>query len=126
MTRIIKLDSLEILKNTKDPVIIFSMNEESEALKFACDENGIKVAAFCDNEIRKTKKSIVELILFIPDLPSKFPDANFIMAHHTLEDGAEQLLDLGYKNFFSPLELLQSLDVDKYEYKVSKTYMKKK
>ena len=56
MTRIIKLESLEILKNTKDPVIIFSMNEESEALKFACDENGIKVAAFCDNEIRKTKK----------------------------------------------------------------------
>ena len=45
------------------------------------------------------------------------------MAHHTLEDGAEQLLDLGYKNFFA-LELLQSLDVDKYEYKVSKTYEK--
>ena len=66
MTRIIKLESLEILKNTKDPVIIFSMNEESEALKFACDENGIKVAAFCDNEIRKTKNPIVELILFIP------------------------------------------------------------
>ena len=127
MTRIIKLESLEILKNTKDPVIIFSMNEESEALKFACDENGIKVAAFCDNEIRKTKKPHCGIdTIYTPDLPSKFPNANFIMAHHTLEDGAEQLLDLGYKNFFSPLELLQSLDVDKYEYKVSKTYMKKK
>ena len=102
MTRIIKLESLEILKNTKDPVIIFSMNEESEALKFACDENGIKVAAFCDNEIRKTKKPHCGIdTIYTPDLPSKFPDANFIMAHHTLEDGAEQLLDLGYKNFFA-------------------------
>lgn len=127
MNRIIKLESIDILKNTKDPIIIFSMNEESEALKFACDENGIKVTAFCDNEIRKTTKPHcgVETV-YTPDLPSKFPEANFIMAHHTLEDGAEQLQDLGYKNFFSPLQLLQSLDVEKYEYKVSKAYMKKK
>ena len=127
MTRIIKLESIDILKSTKDPIIIFSMNEESEALKFACDENGIKVTAFCDNEIRKTKKPHCGIdTIYTPDLPNKFPNANFIMAHHTLEDGAEQLQDLGYQNFFSPLELLQSLDVDKYEYKVSKTYMKKK
>ena len=127
MTRIIKLESIDVLKSTNDPIIIFSMNEESEALKFACDENGIKVTAFCDNEIRKTKKPHCGIdTIYTPDLPKRFPNANFIMGHYTLEDGAEQLQDLGYQNFFSPLELLQSLDVDKYEYKVSKTYMKKK
>ena len=53
-------------------------------MKFACDENGIKVAAFCDNEIRKTKNSHCGIdTISTPDLPSKFPNANFIMTHHT-------------------------------------------
>ncbi len=96
MTRVIKLKSIDVLKNTKDPTIIFSMNEESEALKFACDENGIKITAFCDNEIRKTKKPHCGIeTIYTPNLPKKFPNANFIMAHHTLEDCAEQLQDLG-------------------------------
>ncbi len=127
MTRVIKLDSINALKNTQVPTIIFSMNEESEALKFACDENGIKISAFCDNEIRKTKNPHCGIdTVYTPELPKKFPNANFIMAHHTLEDCAEQLMDLGYNNFYSPLQLLQSLDVEKYDYKVPKDYMKRK
>ena len=52
MTKNIKVESIEKLKNVKNPVIIFSVTEESEALKLSCEENGIKVSAFCDNEIR--------------------------------------------------------------------------
>ena len=127
MTKIIKFDCIEKLKNSNDPIVIFSITEESEALKLACEENGIKVSAFCDNEIRKTKDPHCGLeVIYTPDLPKRFAKANFIMGHHTLEDCAEQLMDLGYVDFFSPLQLFENFEVDKYDYKISKIYMKKK
>ena len=59
------------------------------------------------NEIRKTDKKLHDIeIIYTPDLPKKYPNANFLIAHHTLEDCAEQLSDLGYENFYSPLESL--------------------
>lgn len=127
MTKNIKIESVEKLKNVKNPVIIFSVTEESEALKLSCEENGIKVSAFCDNEIRKTKSSHCGLeVIYTPDLPKKYPYADFIIAHHTLDECAEQLIDLGYSEFFSPLQLFENFDVEKYDYKISKAYMKKK
>jgi len=56
MNRNIKLDCIEKLKFSKDPLIIYSLSEEAEAIAYACNDNGIKVTAFCDQEIRKTKK----------------------------------------------------------------------
>ena len=50
--------SIDGLKNTKDPIIIYALTDEAEAIANACKEKGIQVTAFCDNEIRKTKKSI--------------------------------------------------------------------
>jgi MoaA/NifB/PqqE/SkfB family radical SAM enzyme len=127
MTKNIKLESIEKLKNEKNPVIIFSVTEESEALKLSCEDNGIKVSAFCDNEIRKTKSSHCGLeVIYTPDLPKKYPNASFIIAHHTLDECAEQLIDLGYAEFFSPLQLFENFNVEKYDYKISKAYMKKK
>ncbi len=38
----------------------------------------------------------------------------------------EQLIDSGYREFFSPLQLFENFHVEKYDYKISKTYMKKK
>ena len=48
--------NIEGLKNSKVPIIIYSLTEEAEAIANACYEKGIKVTAFCDNEIRKTNK----------------------------------------------------------------------
>jgi hypothetical protein len=82
MTKIIKFDCIKKLKNSNDPIVIFSITEESEALKLACEENGIKVSAFCDNEIRKTKDPHCGLeVIYTPDLPKRFAKANFIMGH---------------------------------------------
>lgn len=126
MRRNIK-NSIINLKNSKYPVIIYSLTEEAEAIANACKDNDIKVMAFCDNETRKTNKKFCDLdVYYTPDLPKTFPQANFIIAHHTLEDCAEQLSELGYNEFFSPLELLKEYNVEKYKHRTSQSYIKKK
>ena len=55
MKRNVKYSCIEDLRNTNDPVIVYALTEESEAIAYACKDNGIKITAFCDNEIRKTK-----------------------------------------------------------------------
>ena len=126
MDRAVKFDSIKQLKGNKKPLVIFALTEEAEAIAFACKENGINVSAFCDNEIRKTGKKLHEIdIIYTPDLPKKFPEASFIIAHHTLDDCAEQLSDLGYYDFYSPLELFINFKVENYSYRSSADYIKK-
>ena len=120
-------NDIESLRNSKVPIIIYSLTEEAEAIANACYENDINVHAFCDNEIRKTKNPKFDLkVIYTPDLPKYFPNAHFIIGHHTLEDCAEQLSDLGYKDFYSPLKLFKKYNVDKYSHNTSQSYMKKK
>lgn len=127
MDRTVKFDSIKQLKENKKPLVIFALTEEAEAIAFACKENGINVSAFCDNEIRKTGKKLHEIdIIYTPDLPKKFPEASFIIAHHTLDDCAEQLSDLGYYDFYSPLELFINFKVENYSYRSSADYIKRK
>ena len=79
-----------IFKESDDPVIIYSLTEEAEAIANACRDNGITVTGFCDNEIRKTKNPHCGLeVIFTPDLPKRFPKSNFIIAHHNLGSCAE-------------------------------------
>ena len=126
MNRIIK-SSISDLKLSNKPIIIYSLTEEAEAIAYACKEQNIKISGFCDNEIRKTKKKFCDLdVYYTPDLPKIFPTAQFIIGHHTLEDCAEQLADLSYSDFYSPLELLENYDVNKYTHRASQTYIKNK
>ena len=118
---------IKSLKESDDPVVIYSLTEDAEAIANACRDNGISVKAFCDNEIRKSKKPYSGLeVIYTPDLPKRFPKANFVIASHALEDCAEQLSDLGYSNFYSPLELLKNYDVSKHSHRTSQSYMKRK
>jgi len=127
MKREVNKNCINSLKENDFPVIIYSLTEEAEAIAYACKENGIKVYGFCDNEIRKTKKPHCDLeVIYTPDLPKRYPNAKFILAHHTLGDCAEQLMDLGYTEIFSPLELLNNFEVMNYSYRTSQNYMKKK
>ena len=120
-------NNIESLKKTTDPIIIYALVDEAEAIANACKENGIIVTAFCDNESRKTKKLYWGLeVIFTPDLAKRFSKANFIIAHQSLDDCAEQLSDLGYSQFYSPLSLLKNYDVSKYSYCTPKSYMKNK
>ena len=121
------ISNIKFLEKTTDPIIIYALVDEAEAIANACKVNGITVTAFCDNEIRKTEKPYWGLeVVFTPDLPKRFPKANFIIAHQSLDDCAEQLSELGYSEFYSPLKLLKDYDVSKYSYLTSQSYMKRK
>ena len=50
----VKYNCIENLKKDGNPIIIVAAVREAEAIKYACDEKGIIVSAFCDTEKRKT------------------------------------------------------------------------
>jgi len=120
-------DSIDGLRNTTDPIIIYALTDEAEAIANACKEKGIQITAFCDNEIRKTKNMYWGLeVIFTPNLPKKFPKAKFIIAHQSLDDCAEQLTDFGYSDFYSPINILKDYNVKNYSYLISESYMQNK
>ena len=127
MHRIAKYDSINALKKEGCPVVIVSLVEEAEAVFNACNELGITVSAFCDNESRRSKNKFCNLNVFhTPTLKEHFPDARFIIAHHNIQDCARQLDELGYSEIYSSLELLKNYDVSKYEHRVTQPYMASK
>ena len=123
-SNIVKYDIINSLKKPGNPIIIYALPQEAEAISYACRNEGINVSAFCDNEKRKSNKKHCELdVIYTPDLPKKFPKARVIIAHQNLADSSEQLSSLGYDDVYSPLELLKNFDVMKHNYKVTKSYM---
>ena len=56
MDKRIEYKNLENLKKSGDPVIIFKVVREAEAIANACRDMGMVVAAFCDYEKRNTEK----------------------------------------------------------------------
>lgn len=127
MEKIVENIDLNLLKESKLPIIIYSLTEEAEAIANACRDNGLNVVGFCDNEIRKSGKKYCGIeVIYTPDLPKKFLKANFIIAHHALDECAEQLLEMGYKNIYSPLKILKTYDINKHKYRTSQSYMKRK
>lgn len=127
MKKKIQYNCIKSLKETGAPVIIVTLPEEVEAIINACRDNNIVVAAVCDNETRKTQKNYLGLeVIHTPTLPERFPKARLIIAYHNIEDCVDQLSELGYDDFYSPLELLKNYDVSKHSHRLSQSYMQNK
>ena len=127
MNKIIKHNCIQSLKENGAPIILVTLPEEAEAMVYACQDNGIPIAAVCDNETRKTNKNFFGLeVIHTPSLPKRFPKARLIIAYHNIEDCVDQLSALGYEEFYSPLELLKSYDVSKHSHRLSQSYMQNK
>ncbi len=125
MDKRIEYKNLENLKKNGDPVIIFKVVREAEAIANACREMGINVTAFCDYEKRNTLKSFCGLeVVHTPDLPHRFPKAKIIISSQYVSDSIDRLSELGYNEFYSPIRLLENYDVDKYDHLISRSYMK--
>jgi hypothetical protein len=123
----VKFNCIQSLKEAGAPVIIVTLPEEAEAIANACRDNGIAVAAFCDNETRKLQKSYCGLeVVHTPTLPKRFPKARLIIAYHNMQESVNQLSALGYDEFHSPLELLKNYDVSKHKHRISQSYMQNK
>jgi organic radical activating enzyme len=120
----VKEKCVEPLKTTGHPIVIVAVLPESEAFLKACRKNGIVVEAFCDSEKRKSEEPFCGLeVIHTPSLRQRYPNARFIFASQHIQECAEQLTELGYTEFYSILDLLKDFDVERYQYRVSQSYM---
>jgi organic radical activating enzyme len=127
MDNIVKYKCIDSLKKEGDPIIVVAAVNEAEAIIKSAEINGIKVSGVCDSEKRKSLEKFSDLEVYhTPILPQKFSKARFIIASQHIQECAEQLIGLGYNEFYSGLELLKDFKVENYDYKVSKTYMSSK
>ena len=89
--------------------------------------HNIKIAGICDSEKRKSAVPFCGIKVYhTPSLPTFYPKARFIIASQHIQECAEQLISLGYNEFYSGLELLSDFKVEKFNYQVSKSYMASK
>ena len=127
MKKKVKKNCIESLKKPGPPIIIATLPEEAEAVYNSCKDNGIEVAAFCDNELRRVERGYKGLeVIHTPILTSRYPEARFIIAFFNLDEPTEQLSSLGYDEFYSPLELLEGYDLNKHKHRVKQSYMETK
>ena len=125
MDKRIHYKSLENLKESGDPVVIFKIVRETEAIANACRDMGILVVAFCDHEKRNTNENFCGLeVIHTTALPQRFPKARIIISSQYVSDSIDQLSELGYNEFYSPLKLLENYDVNKHQHLISQSYMR--
>ena len=116
-----KYNCLQSLKKEGYPIIIAAAVREVEAIINACQDAGIVVSALCDSEKRKSEKLICGLeVIHTPTLFKRFPKARIIIAYHDIQKCLDPLSELGYDDFYSPLELLEKYDVGKHQYQISR------
>lgn len=122
-----KYNCLQSLKKEGPPIIIAAAVREVEAIIKACLDAGIVVSALCDSEKRKSEKIICGLeVIHTPNLSERFPKARIIIAYHDIQKCLDPLSELGYDDFYSPLELLENYDLGKHQYQISQSFMKEK
>jgi len=125
MDKQVKRDCIDKLRKPGKPIVIVAAVREAEAIKYACDDAGINVSAFCDTEKRKTFEKFCGLeVIHTPNLKKNFSDARFLIASQHIIDVADQLTGMGYNDFYSALELLDNFDLTKKKYLISQDYMK--
>lgn len=120
----IKKNCINELRKDGEPIIIFKIVREAEAIANACKELGIKVVAFCDFEKRNTLKSFCGFeVIHTPQLAKRYPKARFIISSQYIKESINQLKEMGYNEFFSPLELLENYKVNNFSHQIQNSYM---
>ena len=59
----------------------------------------------------------------MPDMPQRFPEARIIISSQYVSDSIDHLSEFGYNEFYSPLKLLESYDVNNHDHLISRSYM---
>lgn len=108
---------IEKIKNEKLPVIIFGAGIVGEVLYRACQDIGIKVECFCDNNINKTKRELCGIpVIYTPRLKKKYEDASFLLSAADIKDAVGQLERLGYSKWHSCNALLRNCDIQRRQF----------
>jgi len=102
-------------------VVIFGASIVGEVLFRACQEAGVKVECFCDNDTRKTKTKFCGLNVLHPSKVKK--GSEFIIASTYIMDIIAQLKHLGQNRWRDCTELLRDFNIFKYKYQVPVSYV---
>lgn len=107
--------SLDIMKASGLPVVIFGAGSSGEALYYAAKNQGIDVSAFADtntSNISRVKGKLCGLpVFFTGDLPAHFSDANFLISANYIGDFVRDLGRLGFHNWYPGGELLKGFNL---------------
>lgn len=115
---------IDELRKSELPVIIFGANVTAKAVFHACEEYGVKVTGFCDNNMEKPHKSFCGLeVIHTSELKRRFLDALFIIAAIDINDIADQLRAMGYEKFYAGGIFLKDFDYHKYSYDKEKDFV---
>ena len=124
MKELVNKNCIESLQKPGAPIIIVAAVKEAEAIAYACKDFNINVLAFCDSEKRKSDETFCGFkVIHTPTLPKKYSNARFIIATQQIQDVVEQLSGLGYKEFYSALELMNKYELKKHKHMISQPYM---
>ena len=108
---------IENIKKAELPVIIFGARSVGEALFYACQEAGIKVEGFCDNNINRTENLVCGLkVIYAPKLKKKYQDAIFLISAADIKDVVEQLYSLGFSKWYPCTLLLRNFNVYQHQF----------
>ncbi|MDD5012083.1 MAG: radical SAM protein [Candidatus Nanoarchaeia archaeon] len=107
----------DIIEDKNLPVIIFGAGIVGEALFNVCNEVGVKVESFCDNNKNKTKLNKCGTKVFTPaEIKEEYGDANFLISAADIKDVVDQLEELGFSKWYAGSLLLKDFNVDKYKF----------
>ncbi len=121
----LKYDCIEPLQKNGPPIIIVAAVGEAEVVANVCRENGINISAICDNIKAKSENLYCGIeVIHTPSLPERFKKARFIIVSQHIQDCIEQLISLGYNEFYSPLKLFDIYNLDQNTHKMSNEYLK--
>jgi organic radical activating enzyme len=92
--------TVEELRHSSLPVIIFGAGVVGEALFHACRQLGIRVECFCDNNINKSGRMMCEVpIVYSHDLKTRYDDAIFLISIADIQDIISKLHSLGFERW---------------------------
>ena len=111
------MDKFEQIRSSKLPVVIFGAGFAGQVLLNTCKDNGINVAAFCDNKKNYSGSFLLGCkIIHSGELHELFPEAHFIVAAADINDVVIQLKDFGYSDYTTGGSLLKHSDLTAHTY----------
>jgi len=112
-----KQELIDKLSLANLPVLIYGAGVAGQALLVACNEIGIDVECFCDNNIKKKGKELLGLkIIHTADIKNKYSEANWIIAAADITDIRDHIIDYGYyeSNLHAGGLILKSFDFKEF------------
>ena len=102
------------LKNSNLPIIIFGAGAAGQVLLQSCIDQGITIAGFCDDNIKKKGSVVAKTTVYhTHEVRSVFPSAHFIISAADIHDMREKLHSCGYDKsvLHSAVPFLQDYDL---------------